>query len=150
MASRADDSAVVGVVVGAAAEVVRRSVGPTAWCVLEVLVTSPSTGDGGARIVRSSVRELATRIGVSKNTAQRALVTLRRAGLVRLGQQRDVGGRFGDSSYRLSIPDDVLICWATLDAPSPRRRARRLRGRSAALAPPVGGFGEQLVLLPGD
>jgi hypothetical protein len=149
MASRADDSPVVGVVVGATAEDVRRAVGPTAWCALEVLATSPSTGDDDGETVRSCVRELATRIGVSTNTAQRALVALRRAGLVEFVQRRDVGGRFGDSSYRLSIADDVLTRQA-LDAPSPRRRAGRPGSRSVALAPPVGGFAEQLVLLPRD
>jgi hypothetical protein len=89
-------------------------------------------------------------MGVAKNTAQRALLGLRRARLVAFAQPRDSSGRFDNSSYRLNIPDDVLT-----RQPVPRRRvARSLPGptsgrrRRAVAASPVGGFAEQLVLLP--
>jgi DNA-binding transcriptional ArsR family regulator len=149
MARRADP-ATTTLVVGSAAADVRRSVGPTAWCVLEQLATSAPSQVAESWIVRSSVRELAVQLGVAKNTAQRALLRLRRARLVAFAQPRDPSGRFDSSSYRLDIPDDVLS-----RQPAPRRGvARSLPGstsgsrRRVVAESPVGGYVEQLVLLP--
>jgi hypothetical protein len=150
MGSLADASPLDGVVLGAAAEVVRRSVGPLAWCALEVLATSPSTGDGGARVVRSSVCELATRLGVSKNTANRALKTLRSAGLLEHDQTRGVAGRFDGSSYRLTVSQDV-IARSAFNHAGPARPTRRRPSsggrRQVVVTPDAGEFCEQLVLL---
>ena len=71
----------VAVTVGPAAADVRRAVGPTAWCALEVLAATPAD-DGERWVVRSSVRDVAARLGVAPNTAQRALGVLREAGLI--------------------------------------------------------------------
>jgi DNA-binding transcriptional ArsR family regulator len=137
-------------IVGAAAADVRRSLGPTAWCALEVLAASPRDQVADAWIVRSSVRDLAARMGVAKNTAQRALADLRDARLVEFAQRRDGGGRFHASTYRLAVPDAVLT-------PQPLQRGAAVRssrrseagvGRRVAAASPAGGFEEQLVLLP--
>jgi hypothetical protein len=152
MGYRADESAVVGVVVGDAAEDVRRSVGPTAWCALEVLATMPPNHVGNAWIVRGSVRELARRLGISKNTAQRALITLRQVGLVRFAQQRDGGGHFSATSYNLTVPGDVLRreC-PSAPVPSPGSgRAGSVAGRRSVARPLARASVEQLVLLPGD
>ena len=95
-------------IVGAAAAEVRRSLGPSAWCALEVLATTPPSPSADSWTVHCSVRELATRMGVAKNTAQRALTTLRRACLVELAQRREADGRFDASVYRLTVPDGVF------------------------------------------
>jgi DNA-binding IclR family transcriptional regulator len=87
---------------------VRREVGSSAWCALEVLATCPRHASDGAWLVRCSVRDLADRLGVATNTAQRALATLRKAALVSPIQGRGDGGRFGSGWYHLTIPPDVL------------------------------------------
>lgn len=79
---------------------VRRLVGPTAWCVLEVLVSADAATHDGR--IEASVRSIAAELGVSTNTAARALTVLRRAGLLRTERQQRVGGRFGPSRYVLT------------------------------------------------
>ena len=150
MAYRTDSSPAGGLIVGGAAAEVRRSVGPTAWAALEVLAASPRSHGPGAWTVHSSVRELATRMGVAKNTAQRALVTLRVARLVEFDQQRGGGGRFDASAYRLDVPDDVLTLQPLQRAAAARssRRSKPGTGGRVGAASPAGGFDEQLVLLP--
>jgi hypothetical protein len=98
----------VAVIVGAAAAPVRRNLGPAAWCALEVLATEPAADGGDVWIVSSSVRTLAARMGVAKNTGQRALTALRKAGFVASIQHRDSTGKFGQSAYRLNVAADVL------------------------------------------
>jgi hypothetical protein len=117
-----------------------------------VLAIMPPSDVGDAWIVRSSVRELARRLGISKNTAQRALVTLRRIGVVKFAQHRDSGGRFGDTSYNLTVPVDALRRERP-SAPVPSRRSGRARsvaGRRSLVRPSARASVEQLVLLPGD
>jgi predicted DNA-binding transcriptional regulator YafY len=55
-----------------------------------------------------SVRSLAVELGVAKNTALRAIKTLRAAGVVEHRQRRDGGGRYDASAYRLMLPTDVF------------------------------------------
>ena len=105
----------------------RRDLGPTAWCALECLV---EVADGEA-VAAASVRSLAAELGVAKNTAHRALVTLARAGIVEAVQHRATDGRFRPGGYRLHL-DDLLATTPT----------RRTRTRSATTAP------AQLSLLP--
>jgi hypothetical protein len=97
----------VAVTVGAAAGGVRREVGLTAWCALEVLAVTPAV-DGDLWVVGSSVRDAATRLGVAPNAAQRALGVLRGAGLITVIQGRAFGGRLAASAYRLTVDTDVL------------------------------------------
>ena len=107
---RRPDAAVdapVAVTVGAAAEEVRLAVGPLAWCALEVLA-GVAVVDGERWVVRSSVRDVAARLGVAPNTAQRALGVLREGGLVTAIQDREHGGRFGGAAYRLTVDVSVL------------------------------------------
>ncbi len=76
MLSRAESlvSARFAVVLGQGAGDVRRRVGPTAWCALEVMAASATRGRGGDGLrVDASVRSVAVELGVSKNTAHRAM-----------------------------------------------------------------------------
>jgi DNA-binding transcriptional ArsR family regulator len=156
MARRADPAAAgvelatpVAVTIGAEAAAARRAVGPTAWCALEVLATTPAV-DGEPWIVQSSVRDVAARVGVAKNTAQRALAVLRDAGLVTADQRRRDSGQFGATAYRLTVGADVL-------GPQPREsriaisqtaRTRQAGAKPRAASKAAVAPAQQLVLLP--
>lgn len=106
------------VIVGPAARGVVVRVGPVAWVVLERLAQQ-ATPDGDDVVVQASVRSLATELGLAKDTVARAVVRLRRAGLVEF-----VGERFTRGSYRLTIPPEVLRRddSAPLTRPQPSRQ----------------------------
>ena len=117
----------------------RRRVGPVAWCALEVLVARRHR-DGDGLVVDASVRFVAVELAVAKNTAQRALKTLRSAGVIETAQGRNSGGRFGATTYRVQLPVDMLQ--PDQPKPKPSRKSRR------APAAPGGQVGQQLVLVP--
>ena len=94
------DAVPVAVTIGAAAADVRRAVGLTAWCALEVLAATPAES-GEPWAVGSSVRDVAARLGVAPNTAQRAIGVLRDARLVTVIQGRAFAGRV--RSERVSV-----------------------------------------------
>ena len=147
MARRPDPNGAkpVAVTVGPAAVDVRRAVGPGAWCALEVLAATPADDGGEPWIVHSSVRDVAVRLGVAPNTAQRALAVLRDAGLVTVIQGRASAGRFGASAYRLTVdmsvltrqPREPLTPTCSMLAPQPRPASK-----------PAAVCGQQLALLP--
>lgn len=84
----------------AQAAALRRSVGPTAWVVLETLVA----GIDRQSRVTTGVREVATDLGLSKDTVARALVRLSRAGLVvRVDLRDERSGRFISSRYEIDL-----------------------------------------------
>ena len=93
----------VRLVVGEGAATIRREVGATSWAALEELAArdSDSSLDG---LVSASVRDIADELGVSKNTAHRAIRRLVDAGLVAPIQDRSTDGRFLAGTYRLSVP----------------------------------------------
>jgi hypothetical protein len=95
------------IILGSAAAPLRRSLRPLAWCVLEHLVATSTTGADG-RTVEAPVRALAAELGVAKNTAHRALVALTRVGVVEPERRRGAGGAFEPSCYRLHLSPDVL------------------------------------------
>lgn len=82
----------------------RRQLGPTAWVVLEELLLA-STGNGDACRASVSVRSLASRLGLAKDTVARALI--RRTGLVTAHQPRTTGGVYATGSYTLTIPTSI-------------------------------------------
>lgn len=144
MDCRPEREVATAVVVGTAAHDVRRAVGPTSWCVLEVLAATPADS-GEPWVVPSSVRHVAAQLGIAANTAQRALAVLRDAGLVTPSQRRELAGRFGGGTYVLTVDSDVLdrrvlesvsVAQPPVAAPRPR-----------AAAAPVLHHGEQLALL---
>ena len=137
-------------IVGAAAGETRRVAGPAAWCALEVLATTPPHEGTDAWIVCSSVRSVATRMGVAKNTARRALAVLREAGLVAPSQRRSGTGEFGSCEYRLNVPADVL---SRQRRTSPSGSSETVQSCRVPSMPPVAAkasveIGQQLVLLP--
>jgi hypothetical protein len=117
----------------------RRRVGPVAWCALEVLMTRRNLADDGF-VVEASVRLVAGALAVATNTAQRALKTLRSAGVIEPAQARGAGGRFGATGYRLHLPAEVQR--ALPPSLKPSRQPRRPSKAAAVKA------GEQLVLVP--
>jgi hypothetical protein len=120
----------------------RRRVGPVAWCALEVLLER-ARSDGDRDVVDASIRCVAVELAVAKNTAQRALKTLRSAGIIEPAQGRSAGGRFAATRYRLNLPTDILGAFQP-DTKSSRQTHRRPRPRSSSAAR----AGEQLVLVP--
>lgn len=92
-------------VLGEGAAAARRRLGPTSWAALEVLVDL--SDDGACRVV-ASVREVADQLGLSKNSAHRAIRRLVEAGLVAPTQERAADGRFLAGAYRLEVRSEVL------------------------------------------
>jgi len=103
----------VNVVVTVDARTFRGAVGVTAWTVLEELLLDAGVDDRGALIARTNVRRLAAQLGVSKDTAARALNRLARAGVVRrVVAERGAGGALPTSSYVIEL---VQIDGVTVD-----------------------------------
>ena len=108
---------------------IRRRVGPTAWAVFEELALS-AVGTRDACTASVSVRSLATRLGMSKDTVARAVIRLRAAGLVSAQQARGSDGTFAVGSYRLYLPESVALA----DAPAAKAAPSRAPGRARAAA----------------
>jgi hypothetical protein len=85
----------------------RRRLGALPWAALEELaLTAHLTNQGWVAIV--GVRQLATSIGVTKDTAARSVAALRTAGLVTFERVDGPDGR-SRSGYRLRLPDGIDI-----------------------------------------
>ena len=101
-------------VIGRAADDVRRAVGPTAWAALEVLTARSARAEEEQRVT-ASVRQVASALGLSKNAAHRAIRRLVEARLAVPAQPRAIDGRYVTGVYRLTIPADVLRVEAASD-----------------------------------
>ena len=113
---------------GPAATESRRTLGPVAWAVLELLAET-SIRRAGATVSEMSVRGLAERIGLTKDTVARALQRLQRAELVTRLETRLTDGRFGCGYYVLDVPDNVFNAAGRVSAPSlPRLTGKSSRG----------------------
>src|SRR3954452_10146127 len=85
----------------------RRRLGPASWLLFEeLLLAATPVGDRWQASV--SVRVLAERTGLSKDTVARAVVRLRRAALVTLRQAR-TAGVFAAGLYELTIPNGITV-----------------------------------------
>jgi DNA-binding IclR family transcriptional regulator len=112
--------------VGAAAIGVMRRVGPTGWTVLTALALDADHASG-RMVIRGSVRSLAAQLGLDKDTVARALLRLRRAGLV-----AHEPGRFAPGCYRLTI-SPAIVRHDLLMEPRERRRQTATSGVQLAL-----------------
>jgi hypothetical protein len=116
------------VVVGSAAVGVARHVGPTAWMVLTALAVHAEPA-AGCVVTRPSVRSLAAELELDKDTVARALVRLRRSGLV-----VQMGERFTVGAYRLTVPVEVIRFNDDVYGHGPRRHARQPASSNLQLA----------------
>lgn len=105
------------ITLGSAAAPLRRRVGPLAWCALEHLVATSTTGPDG-RAVNAPVRALAAELDVAKNTAHRALAVLAGAGVIEPEHRRWADGTYRPTRYRLHLSPDVI----DVTAPTKTRR----------------------------
>ena len=122
------------IVVSPHARKLRRRLGPTAWVVLEELL-SASQGDADDCHSSASVRSLADDLGVSKDTVARALTRLGAAGIVVAEQDRAPAGTFATGRYRISVPDGIALAKPEPSAPvATRPRAARPTGSQLALS----------------
>jgi DNA-binding IclR family transcriptional regulator len=74
----------------------------------------------GSVVARASVRSLAAELELDKDTVARALVRLRRSGLV-----LQMGGRFTVGLYRLTVPAEVIRFNDEVCGHGPRQHARQ-------------------------
>ena len=97
----------------------RRRLGPLAWAALEhlALAAHPDHHGWAAPL---GVRDIAAGIGVTKDTAARAVTVLRTAGLVTLEQLDRSDGR-RRSGYRLHLPDGIQLRACHTDQDSPQQ-----------------------------
>jgi DNA-binding transcriptional MocR family regulator len=105
---------------------VRRRVGPTAWAILEELLTR-SIGAGPLCEATATTRSLAGGLGVSKDTVARALRRLRHAGVVvDVVQHRTTAGAYGAGRYVIAVPAGIILPDpATTAPPTPSGPATR-------------------------
>ena len=99
-------------VIGAGATGVRRALGPTSWVVLEELLLASEPAGDGLTLTRScalSVRELARRLGLDKDTVARAVQRLVDAGHVARAQTQTAAGAFARTTYRIDLPVGLHI-----------------------------------------
>lgn len=125
------------IVVTANARPLRRAIGVTAWAVLEELVLDGDVNEHGALSASTNVRRLAAQVGVSKDTAARALQRLVHAGIVRREvADRGAGGTLPTSSYVIDLKsvDGIIVdglgpivAAANVMAPTPPEPRRAMR-----------------------
>ena len=85
----------------------RRRLGPLAWAALEDLALAAHHTEQGW-VAAVGVRDIAARVGVTKDTAARAVAALGAAGLIVLQRVPAPDGRWR-SGYRLQLPDGVEL-----------------------------------------
>ncbi|MGH8985776.1 MAG: hypothetical protein ACRDY6_18125 [Acidimicrobiia bacterium] len=112
----------------------RRAVGTCGWAVFEDLLLDAAIDERGALVAATNVRRLAANLGVSKDTAARALRRVADAGLVTRREQRAVRGTFATVAYAVSaerlagITINPSTPTVTAEpAPTPSRRSSRRR-----------------------
>ena len=118
----------VRLVVDARSVELRRRVGANAWVVLEDLLLCSTLGVPGQAMSRATVRALAERTGLSKDTVARSLQRLRKANAFTVETERhDDSGRFVSVRYLVdltTLPIELLTTERAVD-PVPARPLRR-------------------------
>ena len=105
--------------IGTDSEHWRRRLRPVAWAALEHLALAAYPDRHGWAALLG-VRDVAKGIGVTKDTAARAVTKLRAAGLVTLEQLDGIDGH-RRSGYRLHLPEGIQLrtCPTDQDSPPP-------------------------------
>lgn len=129
-------------VVTPAVATIRRRLGPVAWLVLEELLLGAGPADGTVGTTRScdvTVRDLAERLGLDKDTVARAVRRLVDDGLIARKQARTVDGTFTRTTYRVEVPDGlrIVLTGPTAPAPPPRRTATPTTAATRATTTPA-------------
>jgi DNA-binding transcriptional regulator YhcF (GntR family) len=94
----------VRLVVDARSVELRRRVGANAWVVLEELLLGATVVVPGQAVSRATVRALAERTGLSKDTVARSLQRLRKANAFSVQPERhDDSGRFVSVRYLVDL-----------------------------------------------
>lgn len=123
----------VRLVVDARSVELRRRVGANAWVVLEELLLGSTQGVPGQAVSRATVRALAERTGLSKDTVARSLQRLRKANAFTVEPERhDDSGRFVSVRYLVDLTI-LPIELVTIDQAVLREPVRSTR-RTGALA----------------
>lgn len=102
-------TAASAVVMSGASRLLRRSLTPLEWVVLEDVARDANDDGDGRLLAATSARQLAENLGVSPGSADKALVRLRSLGLVAHDRQPGPAGRFGLSIYRLVPPASIEV-----------------------------------------
>lgn len=118
------DTAGVAFTVSPTAQTMRRQLGPVAWAALEDVLCEVTIEEDGRSTARTSVRRIAAGLGVSKDTAARALARLVDAGLL----VRHEGARADDGTF---TPGYYEVLADRLEGVAIETEATRRRPRSA-------------------
>ncbi|MGH9247683.1 MAG: MarR family transcriptional regulator [Acidimicrobiales bacterium] len=129
-------------VVTGEARAFRSALGVTAWAVLEELALEAVIDGDGALVAHTNVRAVAAQLGVSKDTAARAIARLTRASVVRrVVAERGARGALPTSSYVIDLTEvagvsvdintPTELTHATATAPSPTAAFRPCTSRPA-------------------
>ncbi|HXW78134.1 MAG TPA: hypothetical protein VEJ84_01480 [Acidimicrobiales bacterium] len=110
---RSDDTTVV---MSVASRSLRRALRPLAWAILED-VALDAVAEDGRLVARTSVRQVAERLGVDPGTAARAFRTLRERGLLVLEREKSPAGRFGLSVYAIGTTPGLTVIPPRTDLP---------------------------------
>ncbi len=110
-----------------------RALGLTAIVVLQDVTLDARIDPTGQLVAETNVRRIAAHLGISKDTAARALVRLVDAGLVtRGGKRRGTNGAFASSGYELHLGPDVGV---GLGIPAQGPALRCPEAKDGAVAP---------------
>ena len=94
----------VRLLVDASSRDLRRRIGANAWVVLEELLLGSAIASAGQAVSRATVRALAERTGLSKDTVARSLQRLRVANAFTVEPERhDNSGRFVSVRYVIDL-----------------------------------------------
>ena len=136
------------VVLTAAGRVVCRAVGTTAWVVPIDIALDTEADAHGSLVAATNVRRIAANLGVSKDTAARALARLIDAGLIVRHCRRGAGGEFAHSLYEVHLDPGGGVT-VVVPTPCPRSPCPVL-GHTVAEDTPSAEAGPKQCARPGE